>query len=173
MNSLSTYIIEKLKINKNVKVNSIFKSVDEIIDVFKIKGFGASDLIRRWIVDNKISEVIIYYDKSSDIIDYEYNTEKMIYDNNRVDEYLELLKTNNKDISNWKSSDNKEIKSNIQFNDFLIFMSRIHHSTRLPNVHFKINLTLLLHSMAFSTILEPQGFSVFSDSTCFPLFFIL
>ena len=41
MNNLSTYIIEKLKINKNVKVNSIFKSVDEIIDVFKIKSFGA------------------------------------------------------------------------------------------------------------------------------------
>ena len=61
----------------------------------------------------------------------------------------------------------------INVNDFLIFMSRIHHSTRLPNVHFKINLTLLLHSMAFSTILEPQGFSVFSDSTCFPVFFIL
>ena len=122
MNNLSTYIIEKLKINKNVKVNSIFKSVDEIIDVFKIKSFGAGDLIRRWIVDNKISEVIIYYDKSSDIIDDEYNTEKMIYDNNKVDEYLELLKTNNKDISNWKSSDNKEIKSNIQFNNFLIFI---------------------------------------------------
>ena len=122
MNNLSTYIIEKLKINKNVKVNSIFKSVDEIIDVFKIKSFGAGDLIRRWIVDNKISEVIIYYDKSSDIIDDEYNTEKMIYDNNKVAEYLELLKTNNKDISNWKSSDNKEIKSNIQFNDFLIFI---------------------------------------------------
>ena len=122
MNNLSTYIIEKLKINKNVKVNSIFKSVDEIIDVFKIKSFGASELIRRWIVDNKISEVIIYYDKSSDIIDDEYNTEKMIYDNNKVDEYLELLKTNNKDISNWKSSDNKEIKSNIQFNNFLIFI---------------------------------------------------
>ena len=122
MNNLSTYIIEKLKINKNVKVNSIFKSVDEIIDVFKIKSFGAGDLIRRWIVDNKISEVIIYYDKSSDIIDDEYNTEKMIYDNNKVDEYLELLKTNNKDISNWKSSYNKEIKSNIQFNNFLIFI---------------------------------------------------
>ena len=122
MYNLSTYIIEKLKINKNVKVNSIFKSVDEIIDVFKIKSFGAGDLIRRWIVDNKISEVIIYYDKSSDIIDDEYNTEKMIYDNNKVDEYLELLKTNNKDISNWKSSDNKEIKSNIQFNNFLIFI---------------------------------------------------
>ena len=122
MNNLSTYIIEKLKINKNVKVNSIFKSVDEIVDVFKIKSFGAGDLIRRWIVDNKISEVIIYYDKSSDIIDDEYNTEKMIYDNNKVDEYLELPKTNNKDISNWKSSDNKEIKSNIQFNNFLIFI---------------------------------------------------
>ena len=122
MNNLSTYIIEKLKINKNVKVNSIFKSVDEIIDVFKIKSFGASELIRRQIVDNKISEVIIYYDKSSDIIDDEYNTEKMIYDNNKVDEYLDLLKTNNKDISNWKSSDNKEIKSNIQFNNFLIFI---------------------------------------------------
>ena len=122
MNNLSTYIIEKLKINKNVKVNSIFKSVDEIIDVFKIKSFGASELIRRWIVDNKISEVIIYYDKSSDIIDDEYNTEKMIYDNNKVDEYLKLLKTNNKDISNWKSADNKEIKSNIQFNNFLIFI---------------------------------------------------
>ena len=122
MNNLSTYIIEKLKINKNVKVNSIFKSVDEIIDVFKIKSFGASELIRRWIVDNKISEVIIYYDKSSDIIDDEYNTEKMIYDNNKVDEYLDLLKTNNKDISNWKSADNKEIKSNIQFNNFLIFI---------------------------------------------------
>ena len=123
MNNLSTYIIEKLKINKNVKVNSIFKSVDEIIDVFKIKSFGASELIRRWIVDNKISEVIIYYDKSSDIIDDEYNTEKMIYDNNKVDEYLDLLKTNNKDISNWKSADNKEIKSNIQFNNFLIFIN--------------------------------------------------
>ena len=122
MNNLSTYIIEKLKINKNVKVNSIFKSVDEIIDVFKIKSFGAGELIRRWIVDNKISEVIIYYDKSSDIIDDEYNTEKMIYDNNKVDEYLDLLKTNNKDISNWKSADNKEIKSNIQFNNFLIFI---------------------------------------------------
>ena len=122
MNNLSTYIIEKLKINKNVKVNSIFKSVDEIVDVFKIKSFGASELIKRWIVDNKISEVIIYYDKSSDIIDDEYNTEKMIYDNNKVNEYLELLKTNNKDISNWKSADNKEIKSNIQFNDFLIFI---------------------------------------------------
>ena len=122
MNNLSTYIIEKLKINKNVKVNSIFKSVDEIIDVFKIKSFGAGDIIKRWMVDNKISEVIIYYDKSSDIIDDEYNTEKMIYDNNKVDEYLELLKTNNKDISNWKSADNKEIKSNIQFNDFLIFI---------------------------------------------------
>ena len=122
MNNLSTYIIEKLKINKNVKVNSIFKSVDEIIDVFKIKSFGAGELIRRWIVDNKISEVIIYYDKSSDIIDDEYNTEKMIYDNNKVDEYLKLLKTNNKDISNWKSADNKEIKSNIQFNNFLIFI---------------------------------------------------
>ena len=122
MNNLSTYIIEKLKINKNVKVNSIFKSVDEIVDVFKIKSFGAGELIKRWIVDNKISEVIIYYDKSSDIIDDEYNTEKMIYDNNKVNEYLELLKTNNKDISNWKSADNKEIKSNIQFNDFLIFI---------------------------------------------------
>ena len=122
MNNLSTYIIEKLKINKDIKVNSIFKSVDEIIDVFKIKSFGASELIRRWIVDNKISEVIIYYDKSSDIIDDEYNTEKMIYDNNKVDEYLDLLKTNNKDISNWKSADNKEIKSNIQFNNFLIFI---------------------------------------------------
>ena len=122
MNNLSTYIIEKLKINKNVKVNSIFKNVDEIIEVFKIKSFGAGELIKRWIVDNKISEVIIYYDKSSDIIDAEYNTEKMIYDNNKVDEYLELLKTNNKDISNWKSADNKEIKSNIQFNDFLIFI---------------------------------------------------
>ena len=122
MNNLSTYIIEKLKINKNVKVNSIFKSVDEIIDVFKIKSFGAGDLIKRWMIDNKISEVIIYYDKSSDIIDDEYNTEKMIYDNNKVDEYLELLKTNNKDISNWKSADNKEIKSNIQFNNFLIFI---------------------------------------------------
>ena len=84
MNNLSTYIIEKLKINKDIKVNSIFKSVDEIIDVFKIKSFGASELIRRWIVDNKLSEVIIYYDKSSDIIDDEYNTEKMIYDNNKV-----------------------------------------------------------------------------------------
>ena len=122
MNNLSTYIIEKLKINKNVKVNSIFKNVYEIIEVFKIKSFGAGELIKRWIVDNKISEVIIYYDKSSDIIDAEYNTEKMIYDNNKVDEYLELLKTNNKDISNWKSADNKEIKSNIQFNDFLIFI---------------------------------------------------
>ena len=122
MNNLSTYIIEKHKINKNVKVNSIFKNVDEIIEVFKIKSFGAGELIKRWIVDNKISEVIIYYDKSSDIIDAEYNTEKMIYDNNKVDEYLELLKTNNKDISNWKSADNKEIKSNIQFNDFLIFI---------------------------------------------------
>ena len=122
MNNLSTYIIEKLKINKNVKVNSIFKNVDEIIEVFKIKSFGAGEIIKRWIVDNKISEVIIYYDKSSDIIDAEYNTEKMIYDNNKVDEYLELLKTNNKDISNWKSADNKEIKSNIQFNDFLIFI---------------------------------------------------
>ena len=122
MNNLSTYIIEKLKINKDIKVNSIFKSVDEIIDVFKIKSFGAGELIRRWIVDNKISEVIIYYDKSSDIIDDEYNTEKMIYDNNKVDEYLDLLKTNNKDISNWKSADNKEIKSNIQFNNFLIFI---------------------------------------------------
>ena len=122
MNRLSTYIIEKLKINKNVKVNSTFKNADEIIDVFKIKSFGAGDLIKRWMVDNKISEVIIYYDKSSDIIDDEYNTEKMIYDNNKVDEYLELLKTNNKDISNWKSADNKEIKSNIQFNDFLIFI---------------------------------------------------
>ena len=122
MNNLSTYIIEKLKINKNVKVNSIFKNVEEIIEVCKIKSFGAGELIKRWIVDNKISEVIIYYDKSSDIIDAEYNTEKMIYDNNKVDEYLELLKTNNKDISNWKSADNKEIKSNIQFNDFLIFI---------------------------------------------------
>ena len=122
MNNLSTYIIEKLKINKNVKLNYIFKNVDEIIEVFKIKSFGAGELIKRWIVDNKISEVIIYYDKSSDIIDAEYNTEKMIYDNNKVDEYLELLKTNNKDISNWKSADNKEIKSNIQFNDFLIFI---------------------------------------------------
>ena len=119
MNNLSTYIIEKLHLNKDI---SIFKSVDEIIDVFKIKSFGASELIRRWIVDNKISEVIIYYDKSSDIIDDEYNTEKMIYDNNKVDEYLKLLKTNNKDISNWKSADNKEIKSNIQFNNFLIFI---------------------------------------------------
>ena len=122
MNNLSTYIIEKLHLNKDIKVNSIFKSVDEIIDVFKIKSFGAGELIRRWIVDNKISEVIIYYDKSSDIIDDEYNTEKMIYDNNKVDEYLKLLKTNNKDISNWKSADNKEIKSNIQFNNFLIFI---------------------------------------------------
>ena len=119
MNNLSTYIVEKLHLNKDI---SIFKSVDEIIDVFKIKSFGASELIRRWIVDNKISEVIIYYDKSSDIIDDEYNTEKMIYDNNKVDEYLKLLKTNNKDISNWKSADNKEIKSNIQFNNFLIFI---------------------------------------------------
>ena len=122
MNNLSTYIIEKLHLNKDVKVNSTFKNADEIIDVFKIKSFGAGDLIKRWMVDNKISEVIIYYDKSSDIIDDEYNTEKMIYDNNKVDEYLELLKTNNKDISNWKSADNKEIKSNIQFNDFLIFI---------------------------------------------------
>ena len=122
MNNLSTYIIEKLHLNKDIKVNSTFKNADEIIDVFKIKSFGASELIRRWIVDNKISEVIIYYDKSSDIIDDEYNTEKMIYDNNKVDEYLKLLKTNNKDISNWKSADNKEIKSNIQFNNFLIFI---------------------------------------------------
>jgi hypothetical protein len=122
MRKINNYIIEKLKINKNININSIFKGVDEIINVFKIKSFGAKEIIRRWIVDNKISEVIIYYDKSSDIIDNEYNTAKMIYDSNKVDEYLELLKTNENDVSNWKSADNKEIKSNIQFNDFLIFI---------------------------------------------------
>ena len=122
MRKINNYIIEKLKINKNININSIFKSVDEIIDVFKIKSYGAKEIIRRWIVDNKISEVIIYYDKSSDIVDDEYNTAKMIYDSNKVDEYLELLKTNENDVSNWKSADNKEIKSNIQFNDFLIFI---------------------------------------------------
>ena len=122
MRKINNYIIEKLKINKNININSIFKGVDEIINVFKIKSYGAKEIIRRWIVDNKISEVIIYYDKSSDIIDNEYNTAKMIYDSNKVDEYLELLKTNENDVSNWKSADNKEIKSNIQFNDFLIFI---------------------------------------------------
>jgi len=122
MRKINNYIIEKLKINKNININSIFKSVDEIIDVFKIKSYGAKEIIRRWIVDNKISEVIIYYDKSSDIVDDEYNTAKMIYDSNKVDEYLDLLKTNENDVSNWKSADNKEIKSNIQFNDFLIFI---------------------------------------------------
>ena len=122
MRKINNYIIEKLKINKNININSIFKGVDEIINVFKIKSYGAKEIIRRWIVDNKISEVIIYYDKSSDIIDNEYNTTKMIYDSNKVDEYLELLKTNENDVSNWKSADNKEIKSNIQFNDFLIFI---------------------------------------------------
>ena len=122
MRKINNYIIEKLKINKNININSIFKGVDEIINVFKIKSYGAKEIIRRWIVDNKISEVIIYYDKSSDIIDNEYNTAKMIYDSNKVAEYLELLKTNENDVSNWKSADNKEIKSNIQFNDFLIFI---------------------------------------------------
>lgn len=122
MRKINNYIIEKLKINKNININSIFKGVDEIINVFKIKSFGAKEIIKRWIVDNKISEVIIYYDKSSDIVDNEYDTTKMIYDNNKVDEYLELLKTNENDVSNWKSADNKEIKSNIQFNDFLIFI---------------------------------------------------
>ena len=157
MNNLSTYIIEKLKINKDIKVNSIFKSVDEIIDVFKIKSFGASELIRRWIVDNKISEVIIYYDKSSDIIDDEYNTEKMIYDNNKVDEYLELLKTNNKDISNWKSSDNKEIKSNIQFNNFLIFIDSY------INVNFLLlkNLKFLEKIYFYLKILGKSSYYIF------------
>lgn len=122
MRKINNYIIEKLKINKNININSIFKGVDEIVNVFKIKSFGANEIIKRWIVDNKISEVIIYYDKSSDIVDDEYDTTKMIYDNNKVDEYLELLKTNENDVSNWKSADNKEIKSNIQFNDFLIFI---------------------------------------------------
>lgn len=122
MRKINNYIIEKLKINKNININSIFKDVDEIINIFKIKSYGAKEIIKRWIVDNKISEVIIYYDKSSDIIDNEYNIAKMIYDNNKVDEYLELLKTNENDVSNWKSADNKEIKSNIQFNDFLIFI---------------------------------------------------
>ena len=74
--------------------------------------------------DNKLS--VIWnsdgFKKFMSIIDNEYNTAKMIYDSNKVDEYLELLKTNENDVSNWKSADNKEIKSNIQFNDFLIFI---------------------------------------------------
>jgi len=121
MITINNYILEKLHLNKDIKVNNnIFKSVDEIINVFKIKSYGAKEIIKRWIIDNKISEVIIYYDKSSDIIDNEYNTTKMIYDNNKVDEFLEL--TDGKFISNWKSADNKEIKSNIQFNNFLFFI---------------------------------------------------
>ena len=122
MRHINKYIIEKLHINKDIKINNIFKSVDEIINVFNIKSYGAKEIIKRWIADNKISEVIIYYDKSSGIIDTEYNTTKMIQDNKKVDEYLELLKANGKAVSNWKSADNKEMKSNIQFNDFLIFI---------------------------------------------------
>ena len=120
MITINNYILEKLHLNKDIKTNNIFKSVDEIINVFKIKSFGATEIIKRWIVDNKISEVIIYYDKSSDIVDDEYNTTKMIYDNNKVNEYLELI--DGKAISNWKSADNKEIKSHIQFNNFLFFI---------------------------------------------------
>ena len=122
MRHINKYIIEKLHINKDIKINNIFKSVDEIINVFNIKSYGAKEIIKRWIADNKISEVIIYYDKSSGIIDTEYNTTKMIQDNKKVDEYLELLKANGKAVSNWKSSDNKEIKSNVKFNDFLFFI---------------------------------------------------
>ena len=122
MRHINKYIIEKLHINKDIKINNIFKSVDEIINVFNIKSYGAKEIIKRWIADNKISEVIIYYDKSSGIIDTEYNTTKMIQDNKKVDEYLELLKANGKAVSNWKSADNKEMKSNIQFNDFLFFI---------------------------------------------------
>ena len=122
MKQINNYILEKLHLNKDIKLNNIFKGVDEIIDVFKIKSFGAKEIIKRWIVDNKISEILIYYDCKSNIVDDEYNTTKMIYDNNKVNEYLELLKTNENDVSNWKSADNKEIKSNIQFNDFLIFI---------------------------------------------------
>ena len=122
MRHINKYIIEKLHINKDIKINNIFKSVDEIINVFNIKSYGAKEIIKRWIADNKISEVIIYYDKSSGIIDTEYNTTKMIQDNKKVDEYLELLKANGKAVSNWKSSNNKEIKSNVKFNDFLFFI---------------------------------------------------
>ena len=120
MITINNYILEKLHLNKDIKTNNIFNSVDEIINVFKIKSFGATEIIKRWIVDNKISEVIIYYDKSSDIVDDEYNTTKMIYDNNKVNEYLELI--DGKAISNWKSADNKEIKSHTQFNNFLFFI---------------------------------------------------
>jgi hypothetical protein len=120
MITINNYILEKLHLNKDIKTNNIFKSVDEIINVFKIKSFGATEIIKRWIVDNKISEVIIYYDKSSDIVDDEYNTTKMIYNNNKVNEYLELI--DGKAVSNWKSADNKEIKSHIQFNNFLFFI---------------------------------------------------
>ena len=120
MKQINNYILEKLHLDKNIKTDSIFKSPDEISEAFNIKSAGAKDIIRRWMVDNKIFEVVIDFEGIMDLIEDEYKTEKMIYDPDKVKEYIKLI--DDKDIRyNWKSADAKEIKSNKKYDDFLIF----------------------------------------------------
>ena len=63
MNNLSTYIIEKLHLNKNINTNNI---TDELLDIFKPEEY--SDDIRyfidKWVKENNIHDLLIYVELS-------------------------------------------------------------------------------------------------------------
>ena len=98
MNNLSTYIIEKLRINKKTEVDSCNKLVDTIYDIyheisniFDKHSNEITELVEKWYKDNNVKDYIIYssynfkytFEKNKDVVlinDEEFD--EMLEDNN-------------------------------------------------------------------------------------------
>ncbi len=109
MQKLSNYILEKLKIDKNIKtgLKGIFKYADDFYDILNID--DNRDTIKRWIKDENIDKFVVYYRidiKNTKNIPYSFdkfieNEDKVtgqIKSNNNFNDNIYLYKSQNYSI---------------------------------------------------------------------------
>lgn len=63
MRKLNLYIIEKLKLNKDTKAESIPEQIIQICGFERGKEDNVIDIINKWVSDNKIEEIKVYMDQ--------------------------------------------------------------------------------------------------------------
>lgn len=85
MQKLSNYILEKLKIDKDSKIESkgIFKYADDFYDILNID--DNRDTIKRWIKDENIDKFVVYYRIDiEDAKNIPYSFDRFIEDEDKV-----------------------------------------------------------------------------------------
>ncbi len=63
MKKINSYIIEKLKLNKDTKSESILEQIIQICGFERGKEDNVIDIINKWVSDNKIEEIKVYMDQ--------------------------------------------------------------------------------------------------------------